>query len=154
MKTLLIIIVAISAYFAVSRAWIVWKQFRTRNESKPKIIGFTTLAFIVGAIIWPVLPIIWGVNWLKENKPKYRYLILAHSRLSNEFYTYGYIMPWWWKNRLKKTCKIFNQDEDNVDRIQFRVITELEYNKRYQGTKNFTEYGSLLGEDFVRCYGR
>ena len=63
-------------------------------------------------------------------------------------------MPWWYKKRLKKTCKFFNQDEDNVDKIFFRVITEKEYIERYKPIPNFTEYGTLLGEDFVRCYDK
>ena len=155
MKTyLIIILIVVSAYFAVTRAFLAWREFHARYEPDYKVAMLSILGFIIGAVAWPVILVVMGIDWYKEKRLKHRYLILAHSRISNEFYTYGYIMPWWYKKRLKKTCKLFNQDEDNVDKIQFRVITEEEYIERYKPIPNFTEYGTLLGEDFVRCYSR
>lgn len=168
MKTVLIILSIVSAYFAISRAFMVWRKFQVRQEPTWKKVGFTMLAFIMGAIFWPVLLIYWGGSWLKNQKllervknffqqvnecKEYRgkrYLILVHSISTDKYYTYGYIMPWWWKNRLDKACIDFYFDElNNGKSVFFKVITENELKTNYTGLENFTSFPELMAEIMV-----
>ena len=167
---MLIICLCISLLVAINRAVCIWKTFQTRQESIWRKIGFTILAFVMGAVIWPILPLVWFWNWLKEKKllvklkikikelrqqwRKYRgdrYIILAHSRTTDVYYTYGYIMPWWWRDRMEKTCNLFYFDEINKDKqMFFRVITEKEFKDTYYGkTNNYTDFAELMATDMV-----
>lgn len=166
--TVLIILSIVSTYFAISRAFVIWKDFQVRQEPTWKKVGFTVLAFIMGAIIWPFLLIYWGWKGLKNQKllervknffqqvnecKEYRgnrYLILVHSIITDKYYTYGYIMPWWWKNRLDKTCIDFYFDElNNGKSAFFKVITEDELKTNYTGLENFTSFPELMAEIMV-----
>ena len=168
MKTLLIILSIVSTYFAISRAFVIWKEFQIKQEPTWKKVGFTVLAFIMGAIIWPFLLVYWGWKRLKENNPlrkikelfknfkenkKYRgnrYLILVHASCLDKYYTYGYIMPWWWKIRLEKVCIDFYFDKLNIGKSAFfKVITEDELKTNYTGLENFTSFPELMAEIMV-----
>ena len=166
MKTLLIILSILSAFFAISRSYVIWKEFQVRQEPTWKKVGFTVLAFIMGAIIWPFLLIYWGwkgcqkllervknffqqVKECKEYRGN-RYLILVHSTSTDKYYTYGYIMPWWWKSRLEKACIEFYFDElNNGKSAFFKVITENELRTNYSSLENFTSFPELMAEIMV-----
>lgn len=68
MKATLVIICLISAVFAVDRAIRIFGLFN-KDLHRPiwETVGASILAFILGAIIWPVLCCVWGWEWIKKH---------------------------------------------------------------------------------------
>ena len=66
--TLVIILIAISVIFGVNGAIKAWKEIKTENEPMWKKLRFVLLDFIIEAIIWPIIVIVRGWNWLKTKQ--------------------------------------------------------------------------------------
>lgn len=72
--TLVIILIAISVIFGVNGAIKAWKEIKTGDEPMWKKLRFVLLDFIIEAIIWPIIVIVRGWNWLKR-RPYLKILI-------------------------------------------------------------------------------
>ena len=64
MKTTLVIIIMISALFAVNRSIKMWNEFTDRPLWE-KLVA-VVIAFVMGALLWPILLVMWVWNWLKN----------------------------------------------------------------------------------------